>query len=182
MPIYEFYCPANHRIYSFLARSTADAGRVPRCPDNPRWKLERLISPVAVLRRAKQPEPPAEAGAGEDDPRVERALAEMEREFAAVDSDNPDPRMLGRMMRRMAELTGQRMPGAFEEMTRRLEAGEDPDRLEAEFGDALEGIDEAAGADGDLPGERGGSKLRRFLPARRDPTLYELRDYLRESD
>ena len=42
MPIYEFYCPDNHRIYSFLARSLALAGRIPRCPENPDYRLVKV--------------------------------------------------------------------------------------------------------------------------------------------
>ena len=137
-----------------------------------------MLSRVSVIRRLPEPaaNPAGEGSEDPDDPRMERALAEMEREFAGLSEENPDPRTLGRMMRRMAELTGQRMPGEFEEMTRRLEAGEDPDRLEAEYGDVLEGMDDSVEPAGEPPAA--GRRLRRFLPPQRDPKLYELRDYL----
>ena len=35
MPIYEFYCPDNHTVYQFLARSLALGDKTPRCPVNP---------------------------------------------------------------------------------------------------------------------------------------------------
>ena len=35
MPIYEFYCPENHRIYQFYARTLAQGRSLPKCPDNP---------------------------------------------------------------------------------------------------------------------------------------------------
>src|ERR1043165_8032126 len=144
MPIYEFYCPDNHRIYSFYARSLAYAGTTPRCPDDAGFRMERMVSSFAVTGRAKE-KPDAPAGPEADDPRMEGMMAEMEREFGGMDSDNPDPRMLARMMRKMTELGGGKVPGEVDEMIRRMEAGEDPEKLEAEYGDAMENFDPLGG-------------------------------------
>jgi hypothetical protein len=103
-------------------------------------------------------------------------MAEMEREMSGMDENNPDPRMLGRMMRKMTEATGQAMPPEMEHMIRRLEAGEDPEKLEEEFGDAFDGMDfpEEPAASGD---DKSVTKAR---PRRmeRDPGLYEFSDYV----
>jgi hypothetical protein len=96
MPIYEFYCPDNHKIYSFLARSLAYSGKTPRCPDNPKLRMERMISRFAVTGRAKE-EGDTLPGSGPDDTRMEAAMAEMEREFGGMDSENPDPRQVARL-------------------------------------------------------------------------------------
>ena len=69
---------------------------------------------------------------------MEQAMMEMERDFAGMDESNPDPRALARMMRKMSDLTGEKMPGTMEEMIQRMEAGEDPEKLEEEYGEALE--------------------------------------------
>ena len=53
MPIYEFYSPETHKIYSFFARSLAYASKTPRCPDKPGAPMERMISKFAVTGRAK---------------------------------------------------------------------------------------------------------------------------------
>jgi hypothetical protein len=45
---------------------------------------------------------------------------------------------MARMMRRLAEASGERMTPTMEEMFRRLESGEDPDALEEELGPQLE--------------------------------------------
>src|SRR6187402_3156604 len=107
MPIYEFFCPRNQRIYSFFARSLAYSDKTPRCPENSKWKLEKMVSNFAVTGRAKEkPEMPPGGGDGPDfdDPRMEKMMAEMEREFSGMgDTENPDPKMLGRMMRKMME-------------------------------------------------------------------------------
>src|SRR6187401_2703245 len=109
MPIYEFYCPDNHKIYSFFARSLAYSGRTPRCPDNPKLRMERMISRFAVPGRAKE-EPDTLPGSDPDDTRMEAAMAEMEREFGGMDSENPDPRQMARMMRRMTSIMGENVP------------------------------------------------------------------------
>jgi len=126
MPIYEFFCPKNQRIYSFFARSLAYADKTPRCPENPKWKLEKMVSSFAVTGRAKEkPDTPAGAeGPDFDDPKMEKMMAEMEREFSGMgDTDDPDPKMLGRMMRKMMDLGGDKVPAAMQEMVAR------PDRF-----------------------------------------------------
>ena len=175
MPIYEFFCPKNQRIYSFFARSLSYAGKTPHCPDNPKWKLEKMVSNFAVTGRAKEK---SDAPDMPDDPRMEQAMAEMEREFSSIgDTDNPDPRMLARMMRRMADLGGEKVPPQMQEMIARLEKGEDPEKIEAEMGDTLEGMDDALG---DAPEAKEAlARLRARKPRiTRDPTLYEMADYL----
>jgi hypothetical protein len=108
---------------------------------------------------------------------MEAELAGIEREMGRMDIDHSDPRALAGMMRRISDLTGQPMPGQMDEIVRRMEAGEDPDKLEEEYGDALEGL----GSDMDA-GEAGmahGAKMRaRPSPPTRDPALYEMRDFL----
>ena len=179
MPIYEFYCPENHRIYSFFARSLAHAGKTPRCPDNPKHRMERMMSTFAVTGRAKE-KPDMLPGADLDDPRMEAAMAEMEREMSGMDDQNPNPRQLAHLMRKMSEMTGEKVPQQMEQMLKRLEAGEGPERIEEEMGDIM----------GDAGLEDGGpeeSKEQAAIKARlrslrrkpqRDPTLYEMSDFL----
>lgn len=174
MPIYEFICPKNQRIYSFFARSISYADKVPKCPDNPKWKLERLLSNFAVTGRAK--EPTTEPAGDMDDSKMEAAMEAMEREFGGVaESDNPDPRALAAMMRRMGELTGEKMPPQMNEVIARLEKGEDPEKLEADYGDVFDAMDSAPE---ESPLGEMKRKLRRKPRISRDPALYEMADYL----
>ncbi len=176
MPIYEFFCPSNRRIYSFFARSLRFAEIVPRCPDNPKWKMEKLISGFAITGRAQ--EKSDSPGDDLDDAKMEAAMGEMEREFGHVaESDNPDPRALAKMMRRMGELSGQKLPAQMDEVISRLEKGEDPDKLEAEYGDvfdAMDSADEAGAGGGD---EKSKLKARRVRRVTRDPKLYEMSEF-----
>jgi NTP pyrophosphatase (non-canonical NTP hydrolase) len=177
MPIYEFYCPRNNRIYSFFARSLAYSKKTPRCPENGKWKMEKLISGFAITGRAREKKDPA--GDPADDPRMEKMMAEMEREFSSLgDSENPDPRVMARAMRRMAEMTGEKTPAVMEEMLSRMEKGEDPEKLEAEYGDALGDMPEPGAGDGEEAQETMKAALRRLRgQPRRDATLYEMSDY-----
>jgi hypothetical protein len=190
MPIYEFFCPQTHKIYSFYARSISMAGKTPRCPDNPKYRMERMISSFSFTGRKREERLGAagEDDAAMDDPRMERAMAEMERDFSGMDEENPDPKQLARMMRKMSSLTGEKLPETMDEMIRRMEAGEDPEKLEAEYGDALEEFDpmgsggdgaaEKEGGEKNAPrGKRKSLKRRRII---RDPTLYEMSEYVSE--
>jgi len=133
--------------------------------------MERMLSRFAVTGRAveKKDTPP-----GERDPRMDRMMAEMQSEMAGMDEGNPDPKAIGRMMRKMTEATGQPMPKVMEQMIRRMEAGEDPEKLEEEFGDALEGLDLP---DSETPDQGGSPRLTHRRPVR-DPALYEMADFL----
>ncbi len=110
MPIYEFYSPDTNRIYSFLARSLSLRDAVPRCPDNPEARMERMVSQFAVTGKAK--EQSTEPGPEMMDPAWSAYWPTWSAKCRRSNADNPDPRQLGRMMRRMAEATGQKVPEA----------------------------------------------------------------------
>lgn len=173
MPIYEFYSPDTNRIYSFFARSLAQGRELPRCPDDPAARMERMLSRFAVTGPARAREQaPIEAG----DPRMERAMLEMEREMSSMSEDNPDPRAIGRLMRKMTSATGKELPPAMRQMLERLERGEDPDKLEQEYGEAMEAMEEQFGEETERS-EKSGPVARLKRPER-DPTLYEMGDYI----
>ncbi|MGH7997128.1 MAG: FmdB family transcriptional regulator [Opitutaceae bacterium] len=162
MPIYEYYCRDNHRIYQFYAKTLAQSRTIPKCPDNPAYRMEKIVSAFSVSGAERKSEKAGGAtegagGTGEGDPggdaRMDTAMAAMEREFSSVDEN--DPRAMGRMMRRMAELTGEKIDGEMEEVVRKLEEGADPDSLEEEFGgeeDEADADHPGGGEPGDAPG------------------------------
>ena len=194
MPIYEFYSPDTRKIYSFLARSLSYAECVPRCPDGAGGRMRKLVSGFSITGKRK--EEPKTAGDGPDlddpfgeleGPQAEAAMRELERSIEGMDEDNPDPRQMGRLMRRMCDLTGECMDEPMEEVVRKLEEGMDPEQLEESMGDVF-GDEE--GEPGGMPetgadaGEEGGSSAARLLrrlrskPLVRDPELYEFSDYV----
>jgi hypothetical protein len=192
MPIYEYYCPDNHRIYQFYAKTLAQGRTLPRCPDNPKWRMEKLVSRFAVTGGVRsddgdhkvggQVESAADSGVVADDARMEAAMGAMEREFASVDEN--DPRAVGRMMRRMSELTGEKIDGEMEEVVRKLEEGTDPESLEDQLGGAdiaNDGMDHPSGfgsesgaAPASTPREtRARHRAARRAPPTRDPKLHD---------
>jgi hypothetical protein len=186
MPIYEYYCPDNHTIYQFYAKTLAQGQTTPKCPHNPKFPLKKLVSAFAITSAGSSDEPEKKpdvpVGDPAEDAKMEAAMSAMEGEFANVDEN--DPKAMGRMMRRMSELTGEKIDGEMEEVVRKLEEGADPDSLEEQLG----GGDEAGGGDsygddmGMGPGDGGPAadpkeprhrfKVRRAAP-RRDPKLYD---------
>jgi hypothetical protein len=72
-------------------------------------------------------------------------------------------------MRKLTDMTGLELGPGMQEALKRMEAGEDPDAIEAEMGDLLEAEEPFALAD--KKATAGGRK--RSAPAR-DETLYDL--------
>ena len=171
MPIYEFYCPDNHTVYQFLARSLAHGGSTPRCPVNASYRMEKRVSKFAFLRGAKE-STESDPFEGMDESKVEAMMADMERDMAGMDETNPDPRQLGHVIRKMTDALGDKAPPEMREMIRRLEAGEDPEKLESEFADLGEG-------EGDDFLTQTVKKLKAGLSTpRRDAKLYEMSEWV----
>jgi putative FmdB family regulatory protein len=170
MPIYEFYCADCHTIYSFLAR-TPGASRRPDCPRCGRAALERRPSAFAISKG--RTEEPASEDTLPDDAGLERAVAAMAPELDGLDEN--DPRGAARLMRRLYDRAGLPLGPRLREALGRLEAGEDPETIDAELGDVLESEAPFGGA-GEAGAPAGGMRAlrRRALPPRTDPELYEL--------
>jgi putative FmdB family regulatory protein len=165
MPIYELYCPECHRIFSFLSRRVNTSKR-PLCPRCKRKRLERQVSLFAHTGQAK--EPGEDGDLPVDEARMEQALSALMGDADAVDEN--DPRQAAQLMRKFSRMSGMEMGDAMEQALARMEAGEDPEAVEAEMGDAMEAEDPFV-----LPGRGGtGARRRHNTEPERDPTLYEM--------
>jgi len=178
MPIYEFYSPDTNKLYQFFARSLAMRDKTPRCPDGETLRMERRISRFAIIGKAKETSD-GDPFAGLDESKVEALMSDMEREMEGMSDDNPDPKQLGRLMRKMTDAMGDRTPDSLKEMVRRLEAGEDPEKLEEQFGgldgDPEGGTSAAADALWDTVKKR--IRSMKDQPVR-DPKLYEMSEFV----
>ena len=150
MPIYEFACPKCRRIFSFLSKRV-NPDRLPVCPKCGNKKLSKQISRFAMTRGLKEPAAKLETVGDEppmpdlDDPRVERAMMEMERDMEHLDENNP--KHMAHMIKKMKDLMPPgTIPKEMDIAIKRLEAGEDPEKIEADMGDVL----------GDFMGGEGG--------------------------
>jgi hypothetical protein len=143
--------------------------------------MVKLLSTFAVAggKKGGQPAVPERGAAAEPDgARMEAAMGAMEHEFSNVDEN--DPRAMARMMRRMSELSGEKLDGPMEEAVRKLEEGADPDSLEEQMGEAFgpEGEGGPDGVDPAAPGNgTGGLEARRRIKARRAPPMRDPRLY-----
>jgi len=71
-----------------------------------------------------------------DDPKVARAMSELERDMDSMDENNP--KHMAYMMKKMKEvMPAGTMPKEMDEAIKRLEKGEDPEKIEEEMGDIL---------------------------------------------
>jgi putative FmdB family regulatory protein len=143
MPIYEFACPKCRVIFNFFSQRI-NPGRLPACPKCGNKKMARQMSTFAMPRGAKETTAAGDPG-GEgaddampdlDDPRVMRAMSEMERDMEHLDENNP--KHMAHMMRKMKDIMPPgTMPKEMDVAIKRLEAGEDPEKIEADMGDVL---------------------------------------------
>ncbi len=176
MPIYEFYCSDCHRVFSFLSRRV-DTEKRPPCPRCSRPELARRVSAFAISRGLKEPaaKPEPDPLSGVDEARLERAMESLASEAEGIDEN--DPRQAGRLMRRLFEATGLPMGKQMQEALKRLESGEDEEKIEAELGDLLEQEDPFSALGGekrDPEQSKALGALRRALPPVVDSTLYEM--------
>ena len=137
MPIYEFYCPDCHTVYSFFSAGVDTAAR-PDCPKCGRKALARRPSRFATLSAGRAEESEGDADdpfAGVDEERMERAMEALGAEFEGMDENaEPDPRQMSHLLRRFSEVTGLEAGPKLREMLDRLERGEDPEALEEAMG------------------------------------------------
>src|SRR6185437_4183144 len=113
-------------------------------------KLKKEVSRFAMTRGLSEP---AAGDAGDEgpmpdmnDPRIARAMTEMERDMENLDENNP--KHMAHMMRKMKDILPEgTMPKEMDIAIKRLEAGEDPEKIEEDMGEVL----------GNLMGGEGGN-------------------------
>ena len=147
--------------------------------------MEKILSGFSITSNSHLSETsnsPEESSEG-DNPfdglqpkQAEYMMKEIESTVTGMDDENPDPKQMGALMRKMSELSGEKIDGHMEEVVRKLEEGVDPKELERqvhEFSEEEGG--ETNSGDEDLK-----KKFRKSLNKRliRDPILYEFADYV----
>lgn len=165
MPIYEFFCADCNTVFNFLSRRP-NTDKRPECPKCGKPELQKLMSAFATIGKAKENDG-EDPFAGMDEAKMEQALAGLMREAENVNED--DPRQMAQLMRKFADKTGLNLGGAMEEAMARMEAGEDPDQIEQEMGDLMEG-DEPFSLEAMKKKVQAGSKR----PPVHDDYLYDL--------
>ena len=176
MPLYEFYCQPCHTLYTFRS-PRVDTVTLPACP-RCGAQLARQVSPFSHSVKGKvqeegadgAPDPLEAAFAGKED-----LIAKMGDRLEAMSGDDADPAQAVRVMREMAEAGGLTFNPDIREAMARIEAGEDPEKVDEQFSELFDEthdpfVTETQGRAAFNPGEW----LRRIQPPRRDPTWYDM--------
>jgi putative FmdB family regulatory protein len=160
MPIYEFACPKCRVIFNFLSKRI-EPEKLPVCPKCGNKNMVKQMSRFAAPKGVK--EPTAASTETEDgppmpdmeDPRIMRAMSELERDMEHLDENNP--KHMAHMMRKMKDvLPAGTMPKELDVAIKRLEAGEDPEKIEEDMGDVLGDMFGGPGGEEDEMGGYGG--------------------------
>lgn len=153
MPIYEFACPKCRVIFNFFSKRI-NPDHTPVCPRCGNKEMKKLMSRFATPRGLKEPTASDDKDEGPpmpdfDDPRVERTMRELERDMEYLDENNP--RHMAYVMKKMKDLMPPgTLPKEMDIAIRRLEAGEDPEKIEEDMGDVLaQAFGEEPGGGGD---------------------------------
>jgi hypothetical protein len=102
-----------------------------------------------------------------DESRMEKAMQMLAKEAGNINED--DPKQAANLMRKLTQMTGMELGSGMEEALTRMERGDDPETIEAEMGDLLEGEDPFV-----LSGKKVGLQVRNRKIPLKDDTLYDL--------
>jgi putative FmdB family regulatory protein len=175
MPIYEFFCSDCNTVFNFFSR-TVNTAKTPTCPKCKKRKLARQVSLFAETGKHAEEtgDGGMKGGMGDlgniDESKMEKAITALAGEAEKMNQD--DPRQAAQLMRKFSSATGMKFGNSMEQALGRLEAGEDPEKIESEMGALLEGEDEPFM----LPekGGKGPAKEGKTRAPQRDSTLYDL--------
>jgi putative FmdB family regulatory protein len=175
MPIYEFYCASCHTVFNFLSKRINTNG-TPACP---RCGKSTARKPSTFAMSKNRPEPKSGEGApgaseaamdpfaNMDESQLESAMESLASEADGIDEN--DPRQAANVMRKLFDATGMPLGGGMQEALKRMESGEDPEKIEEDMGDLLE----TDPFGGDTPKRTTERRIPR-RPAIYDPQLYEM--------
>lgn len=116
MPTYEFTCQKCSQRFSISLTYSEYEQAIIRCSHCGSEDITRKIGRIRVMRGEGGREP------GIPDPSMLGAMGQ-------------DPEAMGRMMRQMAQETGEPIPEELDEVVSRLERGENPDQIEKSMPD-----------------------------------------------
>ena len=136
MPIYEFYCRKCNTIYNFFSRSV-NTDKIPSCPRCKNIRLSRQMSVFAAITGGKKEETANDPLGVLDESKMEKAIMQLAAEAEKMNED--DPRAAAKLMRKLSETTGMKLGEGFQEALKRMEAGEDPDKIDEEMGETKHG-------------------------------------------
>ena len=134
MPIYEFYCNDCNTIFNFFSK-IINTSKKPKCPKCKTSTLSRQMSAFAFTGKATEDSDMDDLPF--DETKMEQAMNMLAGEADKINED--DPSQAANLMRKLTDMTGMQLGPGMEEAISRMEKGEDPEKIEAEMGDIMEG-------------------------------------------
>jgi hypothetical protein len=150
-------------LFNFFSRSV-NTNKRPQCPKCKTNRLSRRMSSFAVTGRATEGDEMDNLPV--DESKMEQAMQMLAGEAEKMDQE--DPRQAADLMRKLSDMTGLEMGSGMQEALKRMEQGEDPERIEAEMGDILENEEPF-----EFFAKKRGGNPRTAAPFK-DETLYDL--------
>ena len=186
MPIYEFFSPDSRKIYSFFSHNIRSNDEIPFCPDGKNLRMQRMISGFSITGKSLDDhESDKNIGSNENsenpfsDMEPDKAnymMKELEKSVAGMDDENPDPKQVASLMRKMCEMSGEKVDAKMEEVVRKLEEGRDPAEIEQEMGDFLNESNNSEVKDDEGFSHQSQVKAN-IKPILRDEKLYDFNEY-----
>ena len=128
MPAYDFICLDCQQRF-IVTMSYSEYGKKPvKCTNCGSGKTRRRMTKVRIAKS--------------EESRMENMM-----DPTALEGMEDDPKALGQMMRKMGKEMGEELPGEFDEVVDRLEAGQSPEDIESAMPDLGA---EAGGGDEDF--------------------------------
>jgi putative FmdB family regulatory protein len=167
MPIYEFFCADCNTIFNFFSKSV-NTTKTPKCPKCGKPKLKRQVSLFAETGKHGENSEGSPLD-GLDESKMERAVDALASEAGKINEN--DPKQAAQLMRKFSSMTGIKFKGSMENALNRLEAGENPEQIEKDMGNLMDGDEDPF----ELPGKgaKGNASGKTRAP-QRDTKLYDL--------
>ena len=169
MPLYEFYCEPCHTVFTFRSLRV-DTGTVPPCPVCGK-SLVREVSVFAHHVKGKNSVERADDGEAVN--RMDQVMAQMGDRMQALEDDDADPRDAVKVMRELASAGGMTFNKEVQEAMSRIEAGENPEKIDETFSEVFDTDNPFEDPDG-ATGKETLARWRRLRGPRRDPKWYDL--------
>ncbi len=169
MPLYEFYCEPCHTIFTFRSQRV-DTVSVPLCP----VCGQPLVREISVFAHSVKGKNRAErADDGEALNRMDQVMAQMGDRMHALEDDTADPREAVKVMRELASAGGMTFSKEVQEAMVRIEAGEDPEKIDEMFKEVFDTENPFEDPDR-APERKTPTWWHRLRGPRRDPNWYDL--------
>ncbi|RJP50191.1 MAG: zinc ribbon domain-containing protein [Anaerolineaceae bacterium] len=122
MPTYDFICNSCKKRFDMFMTYSEYGRKTAHCVHCGSADTRRRMTKVRIAKSE------------------ENRFESMSDDLAGLEDLEDDPKALGRAMRKMGKEMGEELPGEFDEVVDRLEAGQSPEEIESALPDIDSGV------------------------------------------